>query len=35
MHQYVLGTDQLENKFAEEVLVHSKLTMSQQCALVA
>lgn len=35
-HQYKLGSEQLESNFAEnalEVLVDSKLTMNQQCAL--
>ena len=35
MHQYMLGTDHLESKFAEKLLVCNKLTMSHQCALVA
>ena len=37
-HQYVLGTDQLENGFAEKdlrILVDTELSMSQQCVLVA
>ncbi|KAK4811344.1 LOW QUALITY PROTEIN: hypothetical protein QYF61_027573, partial [Mycteria americana] len=38
MHQYMLGADQLESSLAEKalgVLLLSKLTMSQQCAIVA
>jgi len=38
MHQYVLKTDWVKSYFVEKnlwVLVDSKLTMSQQCALVA
>ncbi|GAB0183536.1 mitochondrial enolase superfamily member 1 [Grus japonensis] len=38
MHQYMLGATQLESRCAEkdlEVLVDNKLSMSQQCALVA
>lgn len=38
MHWYVLGTDGLESKLAEKVLVCNKvtlkITLSQQCALV-
>jgi len=38
MHQYKLEADQLESSFAEKalvVLVDTKLTMNQQCTLVA
>jgi len=37
MHQYRLGADLLERNSAENlgVLVGNRLTMSQQCALVA
>jgi len=38
LHQYMLGSDQLESRFAQkdlEVLVDTKLDMSQQYALVA
>lgn len=38
-HQYVLGTDWLESKFAEKVLVYNKVTLkiilSQKCSPVA
>ncbi|GAB0186244.1 mitochondrial enolase superfamily member 1 [Grus japonensis] len=37
-HQYLLGADQLEMSFAEKdlgLLVDTKLSMRQQCALVA
>ena len=38
MHLYMMGADQLESRFAEKdlwVLVDNKLTISQQCAVVA
>lgn len=38
MYQYMLGTDRLQSKLAEKVLVCNKvtlqITLSQQCALV-
>ncbi|KAK4815764.1 LOW QUALITY PROTEIN: hypothetical protein QYF61_007182 [Mycteria americana] len=34
-HQYILGATQLQSSFAEISLVDTKLTVSQQCALVA
>lgn len=38
VHQYMLGTDQLQSNFAEQnlgVFADTKWTISQQCALVA
>jgi len=35
MHQYMLGAGQLESSFAEKDLVDTKVTIHQQCALVA